>query len=143
MPITEAHSPLHCHRQSLDEVGGSCLLPCCPGHPATYIRRSLRSALVRGPRTPIVSTAIGEKRCSGVRLTYLATFLSSASAATVPSSLVAWAEYEGAKVSWQVTSQMRSFRSCSSKGPPLFHLDAFRPLGACQMPPNGMAPWLK
>ena len=42
-----------------------------------------------GPRTPIVSTAIGEKRCSGVRLTYLATFLSSASAATAPASLVA------------------------------------------------------
>ena len=26
-----------------------------------------------GPRSPIVSTAIGDKRCSGVRLTYLAT----------------------------------------------------------------------
>ena len=41
---------------------------------------------MHGPRTPIVSTAIGEKGCSGVRLTYLATFLSSrsVSAATAP-----------------------------------------------------------
>ena len=65
--------------------------------------------MVRGPRTPIVSTAIGKKRCSGVRLTYLATFLSSASAATAPASLVVWAEYEGAKASWHVMLQMRSF----------------------------------
>ena len=32
----------------------------------------------------------------------LATLLSSASAATAPASMVAWAEYEGANVSWQV-----------------------------------------
>ena len=47
---------------------------------------------MRGPNTPVVSTAIGEKRWAGVRCAYLATFLSSAIAATAPASLVAVAE---------------------------------------------------
>ena len=75
VPITEAQLPL-----PLTVVAASSPVVWVTQQP-----RSLRSALVRRPRTPIVS------------------------AATAPASLVAWAECVVAKVSWQVTSQMRSF----------------------------------
>ena len=52
-----------------------------------------------GPKTPDVSIATGVKQCRAPRLLYLASFLSSAEAATSPASLVAFEECDGAKVS--------------------------------------------
>ncbi len=55
---------------------------------------SLTNVLDFGPRTPVVSMANGVKQCGEPRLVYLASFLSSAPAATSPASEVALRVYD-------------------------------------------------
>ena len=65
-------------------------------------------ARVRGPNAPTVSTVIGMKHYEASKCWYLASFLSSASAATTPASLVALTVYGGENVSEHVASQTNS-----------------------------------
>ncbi len=76
---------LYCDWQPLQQVVGGLLIPVTR---ATRPPSSLTNVIDFGPRTPVVSMAIGVKQCSEPRLVYLASFLSSAPAATSPASEV-------------------------------------------------------
>ena len=97
---------LHCHWESLQEECGQFKFTDLMGDPSCEVFNEGHSL---GPNTPVVSIAIGAKKCEWDKFVYFSSFCASALAATSPGACAAKLWYKVKNLSQHVVSQTSGF----------------------------------